>query len=226
MPGAFPAARILRLDRDTTQRRGTLEAGLLAAERGEVDILVGTQMLAKGHTFPKLTLVGILNADLGLKLSDFRAAERTFHLLTQVAGRAGRADLPGRVILQTYNPEHPAIVHAVAQNFIGFAEAELPYRQGMGYPPYAAMSLYRCEGETPEAAVEPLRRLKARLAAVPGLRILGPLEAPIARMKDRYRMQLLLKAAARRTLSDALRTAPLEPGGPVTLDRDPLNFGV
>ena len=226
LAGLFPAARILRLDRDTTQRRGSLEAGLLAAEQGEVDILVGTQMLAKGHTFPKLTLVGILNADLGLKLSDFRASERTFHLLTQVAGRAGRADLPGRVILQTYSPEHPAIVHAVAQNFVGFAEAELPYRQGMGYPPYAAMSLYRSEGESPEAALEPLRRLKARLSTVAGLRILGPLEAPIAKVKDRFRMQLILKAAARSVLSEALRAAPPDPGGPVTLDRDPLSFGI
>lgn len=222
----FPAARILRLDRDTTQRKGALEAGLLAAENGEVDILVGTQMLAKGHTFPKLTLVGILNADLGLKIADFRAAERTFHLLTQVAGRAGRAELPGRVILQTYSPDHPAIVHAVAQNFVGFAEAELPYRQGMAYPPFAALSLYRSEGETPEAAHEPLRHLKTELLRVPGLRILGPLEAPIAKVKDRYRMQLILKASARTILTEALRTAPLEPGGPISLDRDPVTFGV
>jgi len=222
----FPAARILRLDRDTTQRRGSLEAGLLAAERGDVDILVGTQMLAKGHTFPKLTLVGILNADLGLRIPDFRASERTFHLLTQVAGRAGRAELAGRVILQTYSPDHPAIVHAVAQNFVGFAEAELPYREGMAYPPFAAMSLYRSEGETPEAALEPLRQLKARLLEVPGLRILGPLEAPIARVKDRYRMQLILKARTRGPLGEALRLAPPKAGGCVTLDRDPLDFGV
>ena len=221
----FPAARTLRLDRDTTQRRGALEAGLLAAEHGEVDILVGTQMLAKGHTFPKLTLVGILNADLGLKIADFRAAERTFHLLTQVAGRAGRAELPGRVILQTYSPEHPAIVHAVAQNFIGFAEAELPYRQGMAYPPFSAMALYRSEGETPAQALEPLRELKARLAEAPGIRLLGPLEAPIARMKDLYRMQLIVKAGTRGALSMALEKGPLRPGGPITLDRDPLNFG-
>ena len=222
----FPAARILRLDRDTTVRRGSLEAGLLAAELGEVDILVGTQMLAKGHNFPMLTLVGILNADLGLKISDFRAAERTFQLLTQVAGRAGRAAIPGRVLLQTYSPDHPAIVHAVAQNFEGFAAEELPYREALGYPPYAAMSLYRSEGDTPMDAMEPLRKLRSRLEQVPGLRILGPLEAPIARVKDRYRMQLILKAAGRPLLGEAMRAAPLVPGGPVTLDRDPLNFGV
>ena len=222
----FPAARILRLDRDTTVRRGSLEAGLLAAELGEVDILVGTQMLAKGHHFPNLTLVGILNADLGLKIADFRAAERTFQLLTQVAGRAGRAEIPGRVLLQTYSPDHPAIVHAVAQNFEGFAAEELPYREALGYPPYAAMSLYRSEGDSPAAALEPLQRLRRRLETLPGLRLLGPLEAPIARVKDRYRMQLILKAAGRQTLGEAMRHAPLEPGGPVTLDRDPLNFGV
>ncbi len=117
----FPSARVLRLDRDTTSRRGALEAALLAAEHGEVDLLVGTQMLAKGHTFPKLTLVGILGADQGLKIPDFRAAERTFQLLTQVAGRAGRGERPGRVILQTYAPDHPAICHAVNQDFEGSA---------------------------------------------------------------------------------------------------------
>ena len=222
----FPAARILRLDRDTTTRRGSLEAGLLAAELGEVDILVGTQMLAKGHNFPNLTLVGILNADLGLKISDFRAAERTFQLLTQVAGRAGRAELPGRVLLQTYSPDHPAIIHAVAQDFEAFAREELPYREALGYPPYAAMSLYRSEGDTPGEALEPLRRLRALLDTVPGLRILGPLEAPIARVKDRYRMQVILKAASRGPLGEAMVRAPLVPGGPVTVDRDPLNFGV
>jgi primosomal protein N' (replication factor Y) len=222
----FPGARILRLDRDTTQRRGSLEAGLLAAEHGEVDILIGTQMLAKGHTFPKLTLVGILNADLGLKISDFRAAERTFHLLTQVAGRAGRAELSGRVILQTYSPEHPAIVHAVAQNFEAFAEEELPYRQGMAYPPFTALSLYRSDGDTPEEALKPLHVLKGRLQAVAGLRILGPLEAPIPKVKDRYRMQLILKAVTRAPLGEALRQAPLQAGGPISLDRDPLSFGV
>ena len=221
----FPQARILRLDRDTTQRRGSLEAGLLAAENGEVDILVGTQMLAKGHTFPKLTLVGILSADQGLKIADFRAAERTFHLLTQVAGRAGRAELPGRVILQTYSPDHPAIVHAVAQNFEGFAEAELPYRQGMAYPPFAAMALYRSDGDSPREALEPLQKLKTRLQSIPGLRILGPIEAPVARVKDRYRMQLILKAQTRVPIAEAMRLTPLSPGGPITLDRDPLNFG-
>ena len=219
----FPAARILRLDRDTTRRRGSLEAGLLAAEAGEVDILVGTQMLAKGHNFPRLTLVGVINADQGLKVADFRAGERTFQLLTQVAGRAGRAELAGRVILQTYSPEHPAISFALAQDFEGFAASELPFREGMGYPPYTALSLYRAEADTPKEARETLESFRQRLS-VPGLRVLGPLEAPVPRVKDRWRMHLLLKGT-RGALSEVLARHPLEPGGSIQMDRDPVQFG-
>lgn len=223
LAGLFPAARILRLDRDTTRRRGSLEAGLLAAEQGHVDLLVGTQMLAKGHTFPRLTLVGVLNADQGLKVADFRAAERTFQLLTQVAGRAGRADLPGRVILQTYSPDHPAITFALAQDFEGFAAAELPFREGLGYPPFAALSLYRAEAETAQEAREALEQFRQRLS-IPGLRVLGPLEAPVPRVRDRWRMHLLLKGG-RGALGEVLRRHPLPPAGPVSLDRDPVQFG-
>ncbi|WP_306589862.1 primosomal protein N' [Geothrix sp. 21YS21S-4] len=219
----FPSARILRLDRDTTRRRGSLEAGLLAAEAGQVDILVGTQMLAKGHTFPRLTLVGVLNADQGLKVADFRASERTFQLLTQVAGRAGRAELAGRVILQTYSPDHPAITFALAQDFEGFAASELPFREGLGYPPFTALSLYRAEADTPRQAHEALEAFRQRLS-VPGLRVLGPLEAGVPRVRDRWRMHLLLKGG-RGALSEVLRRHPLDPGGSVSLDRDPLQFG-
>jgi len=219
----YPEARILRLDRDTTRRRGSLEAGLLAAEAGEVDILVGTQMLAKGHTFPKLTLVGVLNADQGLKVADFRASERTFQLLTQVAGRAGRAELPGRVILQTYSPEHPAITFALAQDFEGFAASELPFREGLGYPPFTALTLYRAEADSLGEARQALEAFRQRLS-VPGLRVLGPLEAPVPRVRDRWRMHLLLKGG-RGPLSEVLARHPLDPAGPVSLDRDPLQFG-
>ncbi len=218
-----PTARILRLDRDTTRRRGSLEAGLLAAESGEVDILVGTQMLAKGHTFPRLTLVGVINADQGLKVADFRAAERTFQLLTQVAGRAGRAALPGRVILQTYSPDHPAITFALAQDFEGFAASELPFREGLGYPPFTALSLYRAEADTPAEARGALEAFRQRLT-VPNLRVLGPLEAPVPRVKDRWRMHLLLKGP-RAALGEVLARHPLEPAGSIQVDRDPLNFG-
>jgi primosomal protein N' (replication factor Y) len=170
-------------------------------------------------------VVGILNADQGLKLPDFRAAERTFQLLTQVAGRAGRADLPGRVILQTYSPDHPAITHAVAQDFEGFAASELPYREALGYPPFTVLSLYRSEADTGEEAEAALQALKRRLQPVAGLRLLGPMEAPVARLKDRWRWQLLAKATARGALSEALRQAPPAPGGAVSLDRDPVSFG-
>ncbi|HXC16359.1 MAG TPA: primosomal protein N', partial [Holophagaceae bacterium] len=222
----FPAARILRLDRDTTSRRGSLEAALLAAEHGEVDLLVGTQMLAKGHTFPKLTLVGILGADQGLKIPDFRAAERTFQLLTQVAGRAGRADRPGRVILQTYAPDHPAIAHAVNQDFEGFAATELPYREALAYPPFAALALYRAESADPAEARQALETIKARLGRVAGLRLLGPMEAPVARLKDRWRFQLLVKSPRREAIGEALRVAPPSAGGGLSLDRDPQSFTV
>ena len=219
----FPTARILRLDRDTTRRRGSFEAGLLAAEAGQVDILVGTQMLAKGHNLPGLTLVGVLNADLGLKVADFRASERTFQLLTQVAGRAGRADLPGRVILQTYSPDHPAITFALAQDFEGFAASELPFREGLGYPPFTALTLYRAEADTAREAREALEAFRQQLS-VPGLKVLGPLEAPVPRVRDQWRMHLLLKGG-RGALGEVLARHPLNPAGPISLDRDPIQFG-
>ena len=218
----FPTARILRLDRDTTRRKGSFEAGLLSAESGQVDILVGTQMLAKGHTFPLLTLVGVLNADQGLKIPDFRAAEHTFQLLTQVAGRAGRADLPGRVILQTYSPEHPAIVFALAQDFEAFAASELPFREGLGYPPFTALTLYRAEADTARQAQEALEAFRQHLS-IPGLKVLGPIEAPVPRVRDQWRLHLLLKGG-RGPLSQVLLAHPLKPGGCLSLDRDPVQF--
>jgi primosomal protein N' (replication factor Y) len=189
-----------------------------------VDILVGTQMLAKGHTFPKLTLVGVLNADQGLKIPDFRAGERTFQLLTQVAGRAGRAERPGRVLIQTYSPEHPAIRCAVAQDFEAFAASELPFRKGMAYPPYTALALLKGDGADPEAALRPLELLKGALSQVRGLRLLGPLEAPIAKVRDRFHAHLLVKAATRGALGTALRRLELPTDESVALDRDPLSF--
>jgi primosomal protein N' (replication factor Y) len=220
----FPNARILRLDRDTTKHKGYMQSGLLAVERGEIDILVGTQMLAKGHNFPMLTLVGIINADLGLKMADFRASEHTFQLLTQVAGRAGRSKIAGHVILQTYNPNHPSIIHAVEQNFETFAKEEMFYRKTLEYPPYTAMSLYRSTGKTPELALEPLIKLRSQLEKMPNLRILGPLEAPVAKIKNLYRMQLLIRAKDKKQLSNVVNALKLNPGGSIILDRDPLNF--
>lgn len=220
----FPAAKILRLDRDTTSKRGSLESNLLAAEKGDFNILVGTQMLAKGHNFPLLTLVGILNADQGLRTADFRAGEKTFQLLTQVAGRAGRAAITGRVILQTYSPHHPAIIHAVNQNFEEFANEELPYRKLLGYPPYAFMVLYRSNGNTPTEAAEPLLRLRSHLKHFLDLRILGPLEAPVAKTKNRYRMFLIVRTSNRQQLNNAIASIDLGQYRSIITDRDPLNF--
>ncbi|HET8714735.1 MAG TPA: hypothetical protein VFM16_02845, partial [Holophagaceae bacterium] len=145
---------------------------------------------------------------------------------TQVAGRAGRAERPGRVLLQTYAPDHPAIRHAVAQDNEGFAAEELPYREALAYPPFAALALYRAEAEDPREAKEALEAIRARLARVPDLRILGPLEAPVARLKDRWRYQLLLKSPRREAIGEALRLAPAPPGGRISLDRDPQQFTV
>ena len=136
---AFPDARVARVDRDTIRKRGAIAALLSRFGAGEIDILVGTQMIAKGHDFPRVTLVGVVSADVGLGLADFRAAERTFQLITQVAGRAGRGEAPGRVVLQTFLPDDPAIQFALKQDFDGFAKQELALRKETGYPPFARM---------------------------------------------------------------------------------------
>src|SRR5262245_64815271 len=134
----FPEMNIARLDRDTTRRRGSFEQIIMEFASGGIDLLVGTQMIAKGHDFHNVTLVGVVSVDAGLALPDFRAAERTFQLLTQVAGRAGRGDRAGRVIIQTYHPYHYALRHACAQDYEAFYEEELRYRQNHSYPPFVA----------------------------------------------------------------------------------------
>jgi primosomal protein N' (replication factor Y) len=225
MATQFPEARILRIDRDTTSRRGQLESKLIAAEKGEFNLIIGTQMIAKGHNFPHLTLVGILNADMGLKLPDFRAAEHTFQLLTQVAGRAGRAENVGTVILQTYSPDHHAIRSALDQNFIQFSETEIPFRESVAYPPFYSLALFRSDAKDPDEARTLLLDLKKNLEAFPELRILGPLPAPIFRMQDRFHMQLLVRAAHRSHLSAALQRVNVLALKGISLDRDPIHFG-
>jgi primosomal protein N' (replication factor Y) (superfamily II helicase) len=143
----FPALRIARLDRDTTARRSTYEQAILRFGAGELDTLVGTQMIAKGHDFPNVTLVGVVSVDAGLALPDFRAAERAFQLITQVAGRAGRGDLPGRVLIQTYHPHHYALRHACAQDFDAFFDEEINYRKNLSYPPFVALASLLVHGE-------------------------------------------------------------------------------
>src|SRR4029079_3311847 len=182
----LPQARVDRLDRDLAQKRGAVERVLADFEAGATDVLVGTQMIAKGHDFPRVTLVGVVDADVGLGLPDFRAAERTFQLLTQVAGRAGRADLAGEVILQSHLPDHYALQLACAQDYDAFFEREMEFRRTMAYPPAAALvnivlrSKEQAEGA--EAAAPLATRLRTQARG--NFRVLGPAFAPLARLRQ------------------------------------------
>jgi primosomal protein N' (replication factor Y) len=198
----FPQARIARMDRDTTRRKGSILSLLKGLREKTIDVLVGTQMVAKGHDFPDITLVGIICADLSLSFPDFRAGERTFQLLAQVAGRAGRGERPGRVILQTYNPENFNIRAACDQDFESFYEKEIGFRKALGYPPLARMIQLRISGRDPQRARQAAERLgehcRSLKAADTGrfaaLDILGPIEAALSRIAGHYRWQLLLKS--------------------------------
>src|SRR5688572_191271 len=199
----FPAMRIARIDRDTTARRGSFEKTLFEFSEGKLDMLVGTQILAKGHDFPNVTLVGVVSVDAGLGLPDFRAAERTFQLLTQVAGRAGRGSKPGKVLIQTYHPYHYALRHASSQDYAGFYEEEIRHRQNHTYPPFVALASMLVHGtdlgKTRSIAVE-LRKALDRANPDRAARILGPAPAPLARLKNEFRMQLLIKSRNRSQL--------------------------
>jgi primosomal protein N' (replication factor Y) (superfamily II helicase) len=206
----FPDMNIARLDRDTTRRRGSLEQILMEFADGGIDLLVGTQMIAKGHDFHNVTLVGVVSVDVGLALPDFRAAERTFQLLTQVAGRAGRGDRPGRVLIQTYHPEHYSLLCAKEQNYEEFYKREIVFRRTMQYPPFAALinvlihdkDYDRANGTAAEFARE--LRLATRET---GIRVLGPAPAAISRIKNEYRFQVLIKAHSRVRAREALEVA-------------------
>jgi len=202
----FPAARIARMDRDTVSGKRHFETILHGFREGESDILVGTQMIAKGHDIPNVTLVGVVSADVGLGLPDFRAAERTFQLLTQAAGRAGRGSLPGIVLIQTINPEHYAIRYASEQNYDGFYEKEIQFRKLMRYPPFAALANVLVRSQKQEEALEMSTALGRMLDPAPeGLKILGPAEAPVPKLKSEFRYQLLIKAIDRKRLNQTLR---------------------
>ena len=203
----FPNARIGRMDRDTVRGRGDMERLLTRLHSGEINLLVGTQMIAKGHDIHGITLVGVVGADFALGLPDFRAAERVFQLLTQVSGRAGRGELPGRVLVQTYHPEHYAIQCAAAHDYRGFVAKELQYRQWMHYPPSSVLANVIVQGESlPEVAAwaNALGRWFAA-ARLDKVRVLGPAAAPIARLKRIYRFHFVLKAERRDALGRTLR---------------------
>jgi primosomal protein N' (replication factor Y) len=201
----FPALRVARIDRDTTARRSVFEQSLSDFSAGKIDTLVGTQMLAKGHDFPNVTLVGVVSVDAGLALPDFRSAERTFQLITQVAGRAGRGDRPGKVLIQTYHPYHYALRHACAQDFAGFYNQEIQYRQNHSYPPFVALATILVHGpDLGRVRADSLELRKQLDAANEGrkCRILGPAPAPLSRLKGEHRFQLLLKSRSRRSLRE------------------------
>jgi primosomal protein N' (replication factor Y) len=202
----FPKARIARMDRDTVSGKRHFERILHGFREGDFDILVGTQMIAKGHDIPNVTLVGVVSADIGLGLPDFRAAERTFQLLTQAAGRAGRGDRPGIVLIQTINPEHYAIRFASQQDYEGFYQKELQFRKLMRYPPFAALANVLVRSQKQEDALAMSAELGRVLDPAPeSVKVLGPAEAPVPKLKSEFRYQLLLKAANRKRLNETIR---------------------
>jgi primosomal protein N' (replication factor Y) len=203
----FPFARIGRMDRDTVRGRYDLEHLLARLHSGEINLLVGTQMIAKGHDIHGVTLVGVVGCDHALSMPDFRAAERVFQLMTQVSGRAGRGDLPGRVVVQTYYPDHYAILAATAHDYKTFAERELKYRRWMHYPPFGALANVLVQSQKLEEAAgwSALLGKWLQKASIEGVRVLGPCTAPIARIKGVYRFHIILKSATRKALNEALR---------------------
>ena len=209
LQAAFPKARIARMDSDTTRARLSHQQVLGRFAAGEADILLGTQMIAKGLDIPRVTLVGVVSADTALNLPDFRAAERTFQLLAQVAGRAGRGPQGGRVILQTFHPSHPAVKAAAAHDYTAFAAAELAHRKALGYPPYGRLARVLVQGrEEPAAETRALSLGEAlRKASQPPVEILGPAPCPIARVEGWHRFHLLVKAPTQELVGRLLRSA-------------------
>lgn len=224
----LPGARVGRLDRDVAS--GAQSEKVLARMRdGELDILVGTQMVTKGHDLPMVTLVGVLNADAALSFPDYRAAERSFHLFVQVAGRAGRGSVPGRVLIQTRQPEHPAIVCAARHDVKGFVEQELEARRELSYPPFSRLALLRLDAVEEERALAAAERMAslARRAGGDAVKVLGPAPAPIARLRNRYRFHVLLRAGDRNELKKSLLAvarAELDHRVRLAIDVDPVSM--
>ncbi|MDX2453812.1 primosomal protein N' [Desulfosarcina sp.] len=237
MTQLFPEARVARMDRDTMTRKGSVVNLLKDLKHRRIDILVGTQMVAKGHDFPDITLVGVVCADLTLNFPDFRAGERTFQLLAQVAGRAGRGDQPGRVILQTYNPNHFSILAAKDQDFKAFYNQEIGFRKALGYPPFSRMIAVRISSKDSKQAAAHARALGEncrKLLAADGpyygrIQVMGPLEAPLSRIAKHHRWQILIKsphtAMLHRFAYELIldhRAAPAGRQIKVTVDVDPF----
>jgi len=229
----FPTARIARMDSDTTPRPGDSGRILRDLDRGEIDILIGTQMITKGHDFPAITLVGVVAADASLNIPDFRAAERTFQILTQVSGRGGRGDQPGRVVIQTFTPDHYSIRRAQEHDYAGFFADELPLRRQLAYPPFSRLiglqfsSLKKEEGKRAVAEFGARARELALTMTGGKTEVIGPAESPLARIRGRYRWQLLLKGKESRSLhllSQKLLEGAGHDGLEIQIDVDPVNF--
>lgn len=232
----FPAARLARMDRDTTRGKASHQRILRALGAGEIDILVGTQMIAKGHDYPNITLVGVVSADATLAIPDFRSPERLFQLLTQVAGRAGRGRAPGHVLIQTYRPDHYSIAFAQQHDFLGFFQNEAEQRHAMLYPPYARLARLMLDGAEAHRVQDASDWLgtvmQRRIATLPQVTVLGPAEAPLARLKDRHRWHMLVKAASSRvlhqclldTLAEARQAREQMRGIRLSVDIDPVTF--
>jgi primosomal protein N' (replication factor Y) len=227
----WPGARVERLDRDAARRRGAVNALLSKFQRGDVDVLVGTQMIAKGHDFAGVTLVGVVSADVGLGIADFRASERTFQLLTQVVGRAGRGERPGEAIVQTLYPGHYSIQFACRQNYAAFYDHELKFRRAMRYPPLSAMINVVVRSGTFAGAMDDAAEIASRLRATVDrpqseFIILGPAPAPLVRLRGQYRAQFFAKGVSRRLMREAVMRAIAgrsDVARRTTIDIDPVN---
>jgi primosomal protein N' (replication factor Y) len=229
----FPAARVLRIDRDTTRRKGALEASLKQVREGDADILVGTQMLAKGHDFPNITLVGVVNADQGLYGADFRSAETLMQQVVQVSGRAGRADKPGQVLIQTWHPGHPVFAALQRHDYKGFADYELEQRRAAGFPPFTYFALLRAESKEKGAALRFLNAAheRGRATVVPEVELWMPQASTMERRAGFYRAQLLVQSGDRKALHpfldrwlDAIDTLKLARQVRWSLDVDPVDL--
>jgi primosomal protein N' (replication factor Y) len=228
---AFPTARVARIDRDAIRRRGALPSLLAAFAAGRLDVLVGTQMIAKGHDFPRVTLVGVISADVGLGLADFRAGERTFQLLTQVVGRAGRGEQPGEAIVQTLYPDHYSIALACRQDYRAFFASELTFRRAMRYPPAVSLINVVVRGRTLAAAMTDatglVQRVRSAAGSSDGIAVIGPAPAPLAKLRGEYRVQFFLKGQARARMRELLREALAENAAlrrRVRIDVDPVSM--
>jgi primosomal protein N' (replication factor Y) len=223
----MPAARIERMDSDTSRLRGARARMLAELRAGEIDILVGTQMITKGFDFPGVTLAAVVNADMALNMPDFRSAERTFQLLTQIAGRAGRGERSGRVIIQTYAPHHYSISAARNQDYAQFMRRELELRRDLEYPPFARLAMVRIEGAEPQLVsrtAEAVAKSLAPASTPEGLRVLGPAPAPIERIKQRYRWQVMVKSRELKPMRAALAAMRAEVGP--SAERDQIHLVV